>query len=440
MVELSAVSGVQRRWVAAVAMVVCGPALQAQPVAPELLKPENRTVSESKQFTIFGGTKRERGDLARRAEHVKGAVLRELQLPDDWKVPILVILTPADGVRLRQAPVFVKIFDAEDAGRKVQVDVAPGAAADRAALDAGLLRAVMLEQAVRRQKFEGGRFAEPPGWLTSAMAAVLVRRDAAEDAAVYGALLEGRGMPRLDKFLAQNADGLKGQAREIHRAQSLALYQSLVESSGGRSKVVENLRLADPAKDPLERFGQTWPDLVSDPSKLARVWAVGVARLASPQRVEFFTASESASKLGAILSQVTEGSGVEDGTAMLTDMARTPEGRFRLDAAAADLRRLGFRAHPLYAALVEEYRLMFEDLSRKRRRSFAAKFKEAEDLRSALDARSAEITEFLDWYQTNAPGETVAVSVSKPRAVAEKVPGRNDGVSRYLDSIEQRGW
>lgn len=425
---------------AIVCLLVFSPTVRAQPVAPELLKPENRTVSESKQFTIFGGTRKERGDLARRAEEVKAEVLRELQLSDDWKVPILVILTPADGVRLRQAPVFVKIFDAEDAGRKVQVDVAPGAVGDRAALDAGLLRAVLLEQAVRRQKFEGGRFTEHPGWLASAMAAVLVRRDAAEDAAVYGALLEGRGMPRLDRFLAQNPDGLKGQAREIHRAQSLALYQSLVESAGGRSRVVENLRLSDPAKDPLERFAQTWPDLVSDPAKLARVWAVGVARLASPQRVEFFTASDSASKLGAILAQVSGGTGAEEGAVILSDMAKTPEGRFRLDAAAADLRRLGFRAHPLYAALVEEYRLMIEDLSRKRRRNFAAKFTEAEDLRSALDARSAEITGFLDWYQTNAPDQGAVVRVSKPRDLPGKVPGRNDGVSRYLDSIEQRGW
>lgn len=417
-----------------------GPEAHAQPVAPELLKPENRTVSESRQITVFGGTKKERGEVARRAEEVKATVLRELQLADDWKVPILVILTPADGVRLRQAPVFVKIFDAEDAGRKVQVDIAPGVLGDRASVDAGLLRAVLLEQAVRGQKFEGGRFAEPPDWLTSAMAAMLVRRDASEEAAVYGALLEGRGMPQLNKFLSQNGEGLKGQAREIHRAQSLALYQSLVESAGGRPKIVDNLRLAEPAKDPLERFEQTWPDLVSDPAKLAREWAVGVARLASPQRVEFFTASESASKLSATLMKVTDGAGGEEGGKVLSDLSRTAEGRFRLNETAADLRRLGFRAHPLYAALIEEYRLMIDDLSRKRRKNFAAKFTEAEDLRAALDARSSEITEFLDWYQTNAPEGMGVPAITKPRPLPEKVPGRNDGVSRYLDSIEERGW
>ncbi|MBE2180023.1 MAG: hypothetical protein IAE97_06090 [Chthoniobacterales bacterium] len=427
-------------WLGACAALAWGAAGQAQPVAPELLKPENRTISNSKQFTIFGGTKKERGDLARRAEELKTGLLRELQMADEWQVPILIILTPADGIRLRQAPVFVKMFDAEDAGRKVQVDVAPGVLGDQAAVNAGLLRAILLERAVRKQTFEGGRFVEPPSWIAAAMGAALGRGDAAEDARVYSALLEGRGMPRFDRFLAQNPEGLRGQAREIHAAQSLALYQSLVESAGGRRKVVENLTLAEPAKDAMERFGQTWPDLATDPAKLARVWALGVARLASPQRVEFFSGAETASKLSSLLRQLTGGDEGPEPGQVLIEMARTPEGRFRLDAAAADLRRLGFRSHPLYGALVEEYRAMIEDLARKRRRNFSAKYAEAEDLRMALDARSGEITEFLNWYQANGADEVPVVLSTRQLRVPERLPGRNDSISRFLDAIEQRGW
>jgi hypothetical protein len=162
--------------------------------------------------------------------------------------------------------------------------------------------------------------------------------------------------------------------------------------------------------------------------------------LASPERVEFLTASASASGLSEILDRLTEGLGGEEGAAVLLGMVKTEEGRFRLDAAAADLRRLGFRAHPLYAALVEEYRAMVEDLARKRRRSFSPKFAEAEDLRKALDARSAEITSFLDAYQASGADAGPVLTVSAPRNLPGRAPGRNDGVSRYLDGIEQRGW
>ena len=137
----------------------------AQAVAPELLKPENRTVSDSRQFTAFGGTREERSTLLRRAEQLKAGLLRELQESDAWKTTVLLVLTPGDGVRLRQSPVLLQVFDAGEAGRKIQIDFAPGSLADAAAVDRGMMRALLLERALRKQKFEGGRFVEPPDWL-----------------------------------------------------------------------------------------------------------------------------------------------------------------------------------------------------------------------------------------------------------------------------------
>ena len=65
------------RWVLAWALA-CGPAV-AQVAAPELLKPENRTVSKTKQFTVFSGTRGQRSELVRRAEELKTGLQRELQ-------------------------------------------------------------------------------------------------------------------------------------------------------------------------------------------------------------------------------------------------------------------------------------------------------------------------------------------------------------------------
>ncbi|MFM8460322.1 MAG: hypothetical protein ACKOB0_15550, partial [Chthoniobacterales bacterium] len=53
-------------------------AARAQVVAPELLKPENRTISSSKQFTVFGGTRQQRSDLVRRAEQLREKLNAEL--------------------------------------------------------------------------------------------------------------------------------------------------------------------------------------------------------------------------------------------------------------------------------------------------------------------------------------------------------------------------
>lgn len=419
-------------------VLVCSPA-QAQSVAPELLKPENRTVSDSRQFTVFGGTRGERSNLARRAEQLKAGLLHELQETDGWKASILLVLTPGDGVRLRQSPVRVQVFDAEEAGRKIQIDFAPGTPADAAAVDRGILHALLLERSLRKQKFEGGRFVEPPDWLSSALAASL-GREASRDAPLYAGLLEAKGMPRLDRFLRQNAATLKGRSRDLHAAQSLALYQGLLEMPDGRRRIIENLTLAEPASDPLQRFAQSWPELADDQPKLARLWALAVARLSTPKKLEFLTAEETGKKMRQILQGLDASADGNASPEVLVALSRKEDGRFRLMQASQEAQRLVFSSHPLYAPVVGEYEEMLGNLARNRRRGFENRFHETEDLRTALDERSAEITDHMNWYQANEeqamPVTGLALRIERPEPRAR----RNDKISRYLDSVEQRGW
>ena len=411
----------------------------AQVVAPELLKPENRTVSDSRQFTAFGGTREERSTLLRRAEQLKAGLLRELQESDAWKTIVLMVLTPGDGVRLRQSPVLLQVFDAGEAGRKIQIDFAPGSLSDAAAVDRGMMRALLLERALRKQKFEGGRFVEPPDWLASALAAAL-GREASREAPLYAELLEARSMPKLDRFLRQNAATLRGRARDLHAAQSLALYQGLIELPEGRRRVIENLTLAEPARDPQQRFAQTWPELVDDPARLARVWALAVARLSTPKKLEFLGAEETGKKLRQIIGELDSSVDGEPSPEVLLALSRKDQGQFRLAGAAREIQSLSFRSHPLYAPLVGEYFILIEDLSRKRRRGFAERFQDVQDLRASLDERSGEITDYINWYQANESQSEPVSDVVQSLPPAEPAARRNDAISRYLDSVEQRGW
>lgn len=425
---------------AAFAAAAAAPDLRAEAAPPDIFAPENRTVGTSKQIIVFGGTRQQRSDFVRRAEELKAGLLKKFEVGDNWKWPVLLVLTPGDGVRLRQAPVFVQAFNAGDAGRKVQVDIAPAALSDRGAVDAGVLRALLLEFALRKQAFTGNRFVEAPGWMGAAMSAALAGKDPAEAARVYSALLESKGMPDLRKFLSENPASLRGRARDLYDAQALALFESLAEEPGGRAKLLQNLTLAEPERDPADRFGQTWPEYVSDPAKLARRWALGIARLSSPAKIEFLSARETSDKLVAELQPLVRSDGEQAPAEALLELGKTPEGRFLLEKSADELQRLGFRAHPLYAALVQEYRVMLEDLGRKKRRGFAGKFNEAEDLRQALDSRSSEITGFLDTYQATHEDAQPLGGVLRPDAAPSLPPSRNDAISRFMDSVEQRGW
>lgn len=412
---------------------------QGQSVVPDRLKPENRTISASRQFTAFGGTRSERGELLRRAEEFKQALGRELRVADDWKAPMLFVVETDSTVRRRPSPVTVRALDAGGAGRKIQLDIAAGRLGERAAIDEAIVRGLLLERSLREQQFRGNRLVDPPDWLVVALATRL-GRPAERDARLQAALLEGKGMPRLDRFLRQNASALSGRARDVHAAESLALYDSLAELPGGRAQVVANLTLAEPARDPLQRFAQTWPELAGDPPRLARLWALAVARLSTPVKLEFLGAEETGRQLEGLLDKLGAPEAGADRAELWLALSRTDEGRFRLAQSAGEVRRLAFRAHPLYAPLVGQYQLLLEDLSRKRRRGLAKRLRETDEVRMALDERSAEITDFMNWYQANRDSGGADVMVVDRRPAAPVGPRRNDRISRYLDSVEQRGW
>ncbi|MBU3665123.1 MAG: hypothetical protein FGM15_04485 [Chthoniobacterales bacterium] len=414
-------------------------AASAQVAAPDLLKPENRTASNSKQFTVFGGTPGRRSDLVRRAEELKRGTERELRDSEDWKSPILIILSPGDGFRLRQPAVVLQVFDADAAGRKIQIDLAPSALGDAGLVDQAILRGLLLERSLRRQKFEAGRYVDPPDWLAAALSASLAP-ESAGGSSLYTKMLEGKGMPRLDRFLGQNAGTLRGRARELHAAQSLALYEALSGLPDGRRRVLENLLLVEPDRDPLQRFAQTWPDLAADQAKLARLWALSLARRSSEARVDLLGIEETGDELDKILSPLSESGDGKEPAAAILDLSRSEPGRFRLSQASIEAQKLGFRAHTLYAPVVEEYRLLFTNLGKKRRGGFNRRFEELEELRLQLGERGREITDFMNWMQANDGDQNSgAIKVTSiPRT--EPAERRNDKISRYLDSVEERGW
>jgi hypothetical protein len=180
--------------------------------------------------------------------------------------------------------------------------------------------------------------------------------------------------------------------------------------------------------------------LVDDPARLARVWALAVARLSTPKKLEFLGAEETGKKLRQILRELDSSVEGELSPEVLLALSRKDQGQFRLAGAAQEIQRLTFRSHPLYAPVVGEYFTLIEDLSRKRRRGFVDRFQEVQDLRASLDERSREITDYMNWYQANESQDEPASDVVRSLPRTEPAARRNDAISRYLDSVEQRGW
>src|SRR5258708_7054564 len=85
-----------------------------------------KSVSSSKQFTVYCADVALRGQVANFADELKGRLLELLGESDRWKFPILVTLERAAAGRPETNPVSFSLIEYE-AGFKVQIDARIGA-------------------------------------------------------------------------------------------------------------------------------------------------------------------------------------------------------------------------------------------------------------------------------------------------------------------------
>jgi hypothetical protein len=58
----------------------------------------------------------------------------------------------------------------------------------------------------------------------------------------------------------------------------------------------------------------------------------------------------------------------------------------------------------------------------------------------ALDERSREITDHMNWYQANETQAGPETGTVRRPPAQDSAVRRDDAISRHLDSVEQRGW
>src|SRR5205807_7024269 len=195
--------------------------------------PFERTVSNSRQFIIFGGDARLRGAIADLAERSKSNVLALLQTGDNWLVPILLNIEQPQA-NLPEIPRAALNFSQTGSGLKIQLDLLITPEVDPAIVERELVRSILLEIAYRGLPLlpAGVSYAPPPDWLING---ILTLRD--ESPAALAALesLGAHPMPLRD-FLAQRPELLDSQSVSLYRACARSLVNILTQHTGGRTQ------------------------------------------------------------------------------------------------------------------------------------------------------------------------------------------------------------
>ena len=162
---------------------------------------QERSVSPSRQFVIYGADAKLRGAVSDLAERTKADLLTLLRQRDNWTVPVVVNLQPQQP-NLPEIPPADFRFSQTGFGLKLQLDLTISKNLDASLVERELLRAILLEMIYRKQSHiaAGSVVVEPPDWLIDGALALAPGRDHGQ---LVEALTSADKTEPLDAFLRQ---------------------------------------------------------------------------------------------------------------------------------------------------------------------------------------------------------------------------------------------
>jgi hypothetical protein len=401
---------------------------------------QERSVSPSRQFVIYGADAKVRGAVSGLAEQTKANLLTLLRQRDDWKTPIVVNLQPQQANFPEIPPADLR-FSQTGFGIKLQLDLTISKNLDVSLVERELLRAILLEMIYRKQPHirAGAVLVEPPDWLIDGVLVLAPGRD-------RGPIIEAAGdtekpLP-LEKFLRQRPGVLDSTGRILYRAYAFAFVQMLLGGKNGGAQLTQYIdHLSDSSNDPLADLKAQFPSLANDAE---RTWQLALSRLKTLQTFRLLTFAESEGRLDELLRVKISEPGKPVKVVRLDELARhklSPSEKMALDQLKRDLMFLIPQTNPVLRPIGREYQELVALLARGKGRGAPKRLSRLEATRQQLAARMSEIDDYMNWFEATQMSSGSGNFTGYLKAVDQsqlQTPRRHDPLSVYVDALEDQ--
>lgn len=419
--------------------------LSAAGLVSAQIRAPQRSVSASRQFVIYCDDLAMRLAVSTFAEKTKTGVLKLLDQDDQWKIPIVISLTPRDITQPGQPASQVRLFEIED-GSKIELDVALGGDLAEARFQQQLVRAILigLEYRGRHAVKAGAVCVEPPQWLVEGLTACLRSQERDVDAVVYKTLLKNNRLPAIQDFLNQNTNGMNPVSLKLYQACSMSLFQLLADLPEGRAGLAAYLRdlpLGEPSASTT--LMKHFPALGGSEQNLEKWWALSMARFSASDRYKGLLPEETERRLVELLNfTIPSGKKGEVKNFAIEDFkefVKLPEAPPVLANAGMKLQDLAAQASPLFRPVVGEYHAIVTELQRGKIKRTTERLKTVAKYREMVLLRMDQIADYLNWFEATQMvnrSNSFDDYMRTAREISSEPPKRDDPISRYLDRVE----
>ena len=402
--------------------------------------PQERSVSPSRQFIVFGADAVLRGAVSDAAERTKANLLALLRQRDNWTVPIVLNLQPQQANLPELAAAELR-FSQTGFGLKLQLDVTFSQDLDVSLVERELLRAILLEMIYRKrpQLAAGTAFIEPPDWLIDGTLALAPGHDRGQ---LVEALTATGNTPTLEKFLQQRPAILDSAGRVLYRAYSLALVQMLLEPKDGAARLAQYIgRLSDASNDPLTDLKAQFPLLRSDAEE---TWQSSLHQLRNFQAYQLLTFVESERRLGELLQvKASEANRSPKLTSVAELAKRKPSAneKMTLNDLSHELLVFVVQANPVLRPIAREYGEIAALLARGKRRGIVKRLSRLETTHKQLASRMSDIDDYMNWFEATQMKNGSGNFTDYLKAIDQSQPSiskRRDPLTVYVDALEDQ--
>jgi hypothetical protein len=409
-----------------------------------------RTVSASRQFVACAGDRLLPSALCAYAERVKREWLRRLDVPDNWRDPVWLLVQTRQADQSAALPVSMAVIQTDQhLEYRIRCLVPP--AIDERDLLSAIVDALCSEWANRNQATERSKAYVVPGiplWLVEGFAVLTEGRDESLLSASHRSVAGGRPQEARD-LLALNALPKSSMDRQLFQANAWIFTESLLGLHQGPRKMRSFLSELGAQKVASNAFWKVYHDNFPNPTVLEKWWSLELVRHTSLSVAQDLSAEDTERDLEAILVTKLGPVGGRRGmpgetNVAVSDLWRHVGAPWLAELLKLKIDRIGALrgvAHPLYLPVLDDYMEALLWLQRGSVTRFHRALSRADATRTVADKQAREMTAYLDQAERIYAPEQLSSTFRGYFQTLDELQkldsDRRSPISDYLDKFDQ---
>jgi len=408
------------------------------------------TRSASRQFAAYANDRLMPSALCVYAEHIKHEWLRRMNMSDNWRDPILLVVRPREAAQSDAPAIWSAVFQTDE-HLQYQIHCLVPPRVDEAELLPKIIDALCSEWANREQTTVHGKaYTVPviPPWLVQGLAASIQGRYEFMLSLVQRSVAAGRPQQAAD-LLSMKALPVDPMEQQLFQANAWIFTESLLALPDGARKLRSFLSELGAQKVAHNAFWTVYQQDFPQEIALEKWWSLEQVQHTSGGVAQNLSAEETARQLDTILLTRLSLTGDHGETPVVADVIidKLPQyedaswfkdvTKFKIDRLSA----VRGQAHPLYQEVLDKYIDAVTWLYQRNQIRFRRSLKHAEAARVAAQKQSRGIAAYMDQAERiYAPEELSKVFTGYFQTLDQfqKMDSeRRSPITDYLDKFDQ---